>query len=116
MEDNIIKNPSMSPADDQVFSITMLCRRWNCTPLVASRRLKEHNVRILRFNGRVHAVLLSEIMRLERKLTQKPGVNYFHGRRPIALQASTLPPTPTPMKTDRRFPRVKIFPARPTHT
>jgi hypothetical protein len=29
----------MSPADDQVFSITMLCRRWNCTPLVASRRL-----------------------------------------------------------------------------
>ncbi|MBV8417695.1 MAG: hypothetical protein JO251_21055 [Verrucomicrobia bacterium] len=82
----------MSPADDQVFSITMLCRRWNCTPLVASRRLKEHNVPILRFNGRVHAVLLSEIMRLEQKLTQKPGVNYFHGRRPTALQPGTLPP------------------------
>ena len=92
MEDTIIKNPSMSPADDQVFSITMLCRRWNCTPLVASRRLKEHNIPIVRFNGRVHAVFLSEIMRLEHKLTQKPGVNYFHGRRPAALQPGSLPP------------------------
>jgi phosphopantothenate synthetase len=59
---------------------------------VASRRLKEHNVPILRFNGRVHAVLLSEIMRLEQKLTQKPGINYFHGRRPTALEPGTLPP------------------------
>src|SRR6516162_7070080 len=92
MEDTIIKNPSMSPADDQVFSITMLCRRWNCTPLVASLRLKEHNVPILRFNGRVHAVLLSEIMRLEQKLTQKPGIHHFYERRPTALQPGTLPP------------------------
>jgi hypothetical protein len=60
----------MAPPDDHVFTMTMLCRRWNCTQRVAVQRLQDHEVPIIRFNDRVHGVLLSEILQLEHKLSQ----------------------------------------------
>ena len=56
--------------DDHVFTMTMLCRRWNCTQRVAVQRLQDHEVPIIRFNDRVHGVLLSEILQLEHELSQ----------------------------------------------
>ena len=58
------------PPDDHVFTMTMLCRRWNCTQRVAVQRLETHDVPIIRFNDRVHGVLLSEILQLEHELRQ----------------------------------------------
>ena len=60
----------LAPPDDHVFTMTMLCRRWNCTQRVAVQRLQDHEVPIIRFNDRVHGVLLSEILQLEHKLSQ----------------------------------------------
>ena len=60
----------IAPPDDHVFTMTMLCRRWNCTQRVAVQRLQDHAVPIIRFNDRVHGVLLSEILRLEHELSQ----------------------------------------------
>ena len=60
----------IAPPDDHVFTMTMLCRRWNCTQRVAVQRLQDHAVPIIRFNDRVHGVLLSEILQLEHELSQ----------------------------------------------
>src|SRR6516164_7108079 len=60
----------IAPPDDHVFTMTMLCRRWNCTQRVAVQRLQDHEVPIIRFNDRVHGVLLSEILQLEHELSQ----------------------------------------------
>ena len=60
----------IAPSDDHVFTMTMLCRRWNCTQRVAVQRLQDHEVPIIRFNDRVHGVLLSEILQLEHELSQ----------------------------------------------
>jgi hypothetical protein len=60
----------IAPPDDHVFTMTMLCRRWNCTQRVAVQRLQDNEVPIIRFNDRVHGVLLSEILQLEHELRQ----------------------------------------------
>jgi hypothetical protein len=60
----------IAPPDDHVFTMTMLCRRWNCTQRVAVQRLQDHEIPIIRFNDRVHGVLLSEILQLEHELSQ----------------------------------------------
>ena len=71
MQSTVTNNAAIiAPSDDHVFTMTMLCRRWNCTQRVAVQRLQEHDVPIIRFNDRVHGVLLSVILQLEHKLSR----------------------------------------------
>ena len=56
--------------DDQVLTMSLLSRRWNCTQRVALQRVEHHKVPIVRFNERAFGVLLSAIMALEDKLSQ----------------------------------------------
>jgi hypothetical protein len=56
--------------DDKVLPIALLGRRWNCHPRVATDRVKQHGLRVIRFNARSFGVMLSEVLRLERELSK----------------------------------------------
>ena len=50
--------------------MALLGRRWNCHPRVATARVKQHGLRVIRFNGRSFGVMLSEVLRLEQELSK----------------------------------------------
>jgi hypothetical protein len=50
-------------ADDKVLPMPLLGRRWNCHSRVASDRVKQHGLRIIRFNARSFGVMLSDVLR-----------------------------------------------------
>jgi hypothetical protein len=56
--------------DDKVLPIALLGRRWNCHPRVATDRVKQHGLRVIRFNARSFGVMLSEVLRLEQELSK----------------------------------------------
>jgi hypothetical protein len=71
MQDVTTNNVQLATrVDDQVLTMSLLSRRWNCTQRVAAQRVKEHGIPIVRFNDRIHGVLLSAVMQLEDKLSQ----------------------------------------------
>jgi hypothetical protein len=57
-------------SDDEVLPIALLGRRWNCYPRVATERVKQHGLRVIRFNTRSFGVMLSEVLRLEEELSK----------------------------------------------
>jgi hypothetical protein len=61
---------SMPCTDDKVLPIALLGRRWNCHPRVATDRVKQHGLRVIRFNARSFGVMLSEVLRLEQELSK----------------------------------------------
>jgi hypothetical protein len=68
---NIAESLASTPCtDDKVLPIALLGRRWNCHPRVATDRVKQHGLRVIRFNSRSFGVKLSEVLRLERELSK----------------------------------------------
>jgi hypothetical protein len=57
-------------SDDKVLPIALLGRRWSCHPRVATERVKQHGLRVIRFNARSFGVMLSEVLRLEEELSK----------------------------------------------
>jgi hypothetical protein len=68
---NVAEGLASTPCtDDKVLPIALLGRRWNCHPRVATDRVKQHGLRVIRFNARSFGVMLSEVLRLERELSK----------------------------------------------
>jgi hypothetical protein len=68
---NVAESLASTPCtDDKVLPIALLGRRWNCHPRVAADRVKQHGLRVIRFNPRSFGVMLSEVPRLERELSK----------------------------------------------
>jgi hypothetical protein len=68
---NVAESSASIPCpDDKVLPIASLGRRWNSHPRVASERVKQHGLRVIRFNARSFGVNLSEVLRLEQELSQ----------------------------------------------
>ena len=68
---NVAERLASTPCtDDKVLPIALLGRRWNCHPRVATDRVKQHGLRVIRFNARSFGVMLSEVLRLERELSK----------------------------------------------
>ncbi len=68
---NVAESLASTPcADDKVLPIALLGRRWNCHPRVATERVKQHGLRMIRFNARSFGVMLSEVLRLEQELSK----------------------------------------------
>jgi hypothetical protein len=60
----------MPCTDDKVLPIALWGRRWNCHPRVPTDRVKQHRLRVIRFNARSFGVMLSEVLRLEQELSK----------------------------------------------
>jgi hypothetical protein len=68
---NVAKSLASTPcADDKLLPIALLGRCWNCHPRVATDSVKQHGLRVIRFNSRSFGVMLSEVLRLERELSK----------------------------------------------
>ena len=68
---NVAENLASTPCtDDKVLPIALLGRPWNCLPRVATDRVKQHGLRVIRFNARSFGVMLSEVLRLEQELSK----------------------------------------------
>ena len=63
-------NQPIPHVEDQVLSITLLGRRWNCSSRVAMQRAEQRGMRIVRFNARAMGVLLSAALRVEEELSR----------------------------------------------
>src|SRR5258708_34199029 len=59
----------LEPESDLLLSATKLGHRWDCHPKVALRRAKGLGIPLVRFNSRVHAVRLSDVIRVEQEAT-----------------------------------------------
>jgi hypothetical protein len=57
--------PKIAPIDDVILSYRAAAKRWGVHPKTAERRIKELNLRLVRFNAREVGVKLSEILRAE---------------------------------------------------
>ena len=62
--------PIPEPYADKILLIPALAERWACGTGPVVQRLKQHGVPVLKFNGRVHAVRLSDVLRLEQKVSE----------------------------------------------
>jgi hypothetical protein len=60
---------ALEVAEDRLLSARKLGSRWDCHPKVALRRAKELKIPLVRFNARVHAVRLSDVVRAEQEAT-----------------------------------------------
>ena len=64
---------SISVADvdtEQIILIPALAKRWRCTSQTALHRAQQAGLRVIVFNRRVHAVRLSDVIRLEEGLSE----------------------------------------------
>jgi hypothetical protein len=60
--------PPPAGANDQLFSIARVALRWNCRPQAASERLVKTGANLVYF-GRIGYLRLSELLRIEQKLS-----------------------------------------------
>jgi hypothetical protein len=60
----------MPYSDDEVLPIALLGRSWNCHPRVATERVKQHGLRVIRFNARSFGVMLSVVLRRLEELSK----------------------------------------------
>jgi len=58
------------PYADKILLIPALAERWSCGTGPVVQRLKQHGVPIIKFNGRAHGVLLSNILKLEEEASE----------------------------------------------
>jgi hypothetical protein len=68
---NVAESLASTPcSDDKILPIALLGRRRNCHPRVATDRVKQHGLRVIRFNARSFGVMLSAVLRLEEELSK----------------------------------------------
>lgn len=58
------------PYADKILLIPALAERWSCGTEAVVRRLKQHGVPVLKWNGRAHGARLSDILRLEQEISE----------------------------------------------
>lgn len=59
----------IDPAEDRIFSMVELGKRWGIHPKVALLRAKKLNIPIVRFNERSLGVKLSDVLEAEQEAT-----------------------------------------------